>query len=277
MSTHTHSHGRPSRANKSSARFWQSKNGQRLIILLGLLILWQGYVWISGISPMLFPGPVTVVQALFQDIINGRIPAVTFSTLVLLFQGLAIGVIIGTALAILSRTFRFGQTLVEVLSAILSPLPGVALLPLVMIWFGFSPLSIIIAVVHATTWPIALNTDTGFGTINPTILMVGKNLGLDTRRQITDVMLPAALPSIITGIRSAWAFGWRTVVAAELVFGVAGSTAGLGWYINDSRYYLKTPNVFAGLIVIALLGILLDALFLLIEQHTVEKWGMKRS
>jgi NitT/TauT family transport system permease protein len=226
---------------------------------------------------MLFPGPLVVLQTLVQETINGKLPAVTFSTLVLLFEGLAIGAILGTALAILSRTFSFGQTLVEVLSAILSPLPGVALLPLVMIWFGFSQTSIIIAVIHATTWPIALNTDTGFGTINPTILMVGRNLGLDKRRQISDVMLPAALPSILTGIRSAWAFGWRTVVAAELVFGVAGSTAGLGWYINDSRYYLKTPNVFAGLVAISLLGILLDSVFLFVEQRTVEKWGMKRN
>lgn len=265
------------RSSKRSTRFWQSKNGQRLVIFLGLLALWQGYVWISGVTPMLFPGPLAVLQTLVQETINGKIPAVTFSTLVLLFQGLAIGAVLGTALAILSRTFRFGQTLVEVLSAILSPLPGVALLPLVMIWFGFSQTSIIIAVVHATTWPIALNTDTGFGTINPTILMVGRNLGLDKMRQISDVMLPAALPSILTGIRSAWAFGWRTVVAAELVFGVAGSTAGLGWYINDSRYYLKTSNVFAGLVAIALLGILLDSVFLFIEKRTVEKWGMKRN
>lgn len=275
MSTLTHSHTKSRSGNKSTR--WNSKNGQRLIVILGILVLWQGYVWIAGISPMLFPGPVAVLQTLMQEIFNGKIPAVTFSTLVILLEGLAIGAVVGTALAILSRTFSFGQTLVEVLSAILSPLPGVALLPLVMIWFGFSPASIIIAVVHATTWPIALNTDTGFGTINPTVLMVGRNLGLDKRQQITDVMLPAALPSILTGIRSAWAFGWRTIVAAELVFGVAGSTAGLGWYINDSRYYLKTPNVFAGLVVIALLGILLDSIFLWIEQLTVEKWGMKQN
>ncbi|HEY9711576.1 MAG TPA: ABC transporter permease [Oculatellaceae cyanobacterium] len=277
MSTANPLQNNSSRSNKELARFWQRKNVQRAVIFLGLLALWQGYVWITGISPMLFPGPVVVLQTLISETIRGKILAVTFSTLLLLFQGLAIGAVLGTALAILARISRFGQTLVEVLSAIFSPLPGVALLPLVMIWFGFSSISIIIAVVHTTMWPIALNTDTGFGTINPTILMVGRNLGLDKRRQVTDVMLPAALPSILTGIRSAWAFGWRTVVAAELVFGVAGSTAGLGWYINDSRYYLKTPNVFAGLIAIAILGIVLDSIFLLIEKRTVEKWGMKRS
>ena len=265
------------RSSKWLARFWQNTNGQRLIIFLLVLALWQVYIWIANISPLLFPGPIAVLQTLVQETVNFKLPTVTISTLTLLFEGMVIGTVLGTILAIISRTSRFGQTLVDVLASTLSPLPGVALLPLVMIWFGFSTTSIIIVVVHATTWPVALNTDTGFGTINPTVLMVGRNLGLDTKRQIWDIMLPAALPNILTGIRSAWAFGWRTVIAAELVFGVAGSTAGLGWYINDSRYYLKTPNVFAGLIVIAFLGILLDSVFRLIEQRTVEKWGMKRS
>lgn len=259
------------------ARLSQNRNGQRLLIVLVLLGLWQGYVWVAQIPPLLFPGPIAVLQALVEEIVNFKLITVTLSTLILLFEGMAIGILLGTTLAIISRTSRFGQTLVDVLASMLSPLPGVALLPLVMIWFGFSATSIIVVVVHATTWPIALNTDTGFGTINPTVLMVGRNLGLDTRRQIWDIMLPAALPNILTGIRTAWAFGWRTVIAAELVFGVAGSAAGLGWYINDSRYYLRTPNVFAGLVVIALLGILLDAVFRWIEQRTVEKWGMKRS
>lgn len=265
------------RSSKWLARFWQSKSGQRLLIFLLVLALWQGYVWIANISPLLFPGPIAVLQVLVQETVNFKLPAVTFSTLTVLLEGMVIGILLGTTFAIISRTSRFGQTLVDVLASTLSPLPGVALLPLVMIWFGFSSTSIIVVVVHATTWPIALNTDTGFGTINPTVLMVGRNLGLDTKRQIWDIMIPAALPNILTGIRTAWAFGWRTVIAAELVFGVAGSAAGLGWYINDSRYYLKTPNVFAGLVVIAFLGILLDSVFRLIEQGTVEKWGMKRS
>jgi NitT/TauT family transport system permease protein len=261
----------------SAGRFGQSKNGQRFIVIVGLLLLWQGYVWVAAPPTMLFPGPIAVVQTLVEELLNGRLVTVTLSTLSLLFQGLAIGTIVGTGLVVLAHTFSLGRTLVEILSAILSPLPGVALLPLLMIWFGLTSTSLIAAVVLATTWPIALNMDTGFSTINPTILMVGRNLGLNGLRQIRDVMLLAALPSILTGIRSAWAFGWRTVIAAELIFGVAGTEGGLAWYINDSRYYLRTPNVFAGLIMIALLGILLDAIFLWIEQRTIEKWGMKRT
>jgi NitT/TauT family transport system permease protein len=263
----------------SLTRLWRvgfSKNGQRLIVIVGLLLLWQGYVWVSAVPPLLLPGPGVVLQTLIQETLNGTLLGVTFNTLLVLFQGLAIGVVVGTGLVLLANSCRLGRTLVEVLTAILSPLPGVAVLPLLMIWFGLTSTSLILAVVLATTWPIALNMDTGFATIHPTIVMVGRNLGLSRFQQIRDVMLMAALPSILTGIRTAWAFGWRTVIAAELIFGVAGSAGGLAWYINDSRYYLRTPNVFAGLVMIAVLGILLDAVFLAIEHRTIEKWGMKR-
>ncbi|HKV71836.1 MAG TPA: ABC transporter permease subunit [Gemmatimonadales bacterium] len=90
------------------------------------------------------------------------------------------------------------------------------------------------------------------------------------------VLLPAALPFILVGLKAAWAFGWRTVVAAELVFGVVGSTGGLGWYTNNNaRYYLLVPDICAGLIVISILGIAVDLVFGVIEQRTVVRWGMK--
>ena len=101
-------------------------------------------------------------------------------------------------------------------------------------------------------------------------------LGLRGPRLVIDVLLPAAMPYILTGLKTAWAFGWRTVVAAELVFGVAGSQGGLGWYINTARYYLQTSQIFAGLVVISVLGIVVEGVFSAIESRTVVRWGMKR-
>ena len=128
----------------------------------------------------------------------------------------------------------------------------------------------------ATIWPVALNTDNGFRTISATTQLAARNLGLRGWKLVVDVLLPAALPAIVTGLKSAWAFGWRTVVAAELVFGVAGSSGGLGWYINNARYFLQTADIFAGLVVISVLGIVVEALFGLLERRTVVRWGMKR-
>ena len=246
------------------------------IVIVVLLAVWQAYVTFSHVSNLLVGSPLDVARQLGADVANGKIPAATLHTLQTLLTGLAIGALIGFALASLAVFSPVGRDLLAVLTAVLNPLPAIAILPLAIIWFGLSDRSIVFIVTLATIWPVAINTDTGFRTISATTQMVAKNLGLRGPRLVIDVLLPAAMPYILTGLKTAWAFGWRTVVAAELVFGVAGSQGGLGWYINTARYYLQTSQIFAGLVVISVLGIAVEAIFSAIEARTVVRWGMKR-
>jgi NitT/TauT family transport system permease protein len=247
-------------------------------ILIGaaLIVAWQLYTSFSGVSPLLVASPFATVKALVSDVGNGQLPTAMVSSLQNLLIGMAVSIVLGLVLASLSTFSSTGRDLLTVLTAVLGPLPGIAILPLTMLWFGLTPTSIIVVVVQSGLWPIATNTDTGFRTISATTRMVAQNMGLSKYATIRDVFLPAALPYILSGLRIAWAFGWRTVVAAELVFGVTGSAGGLGWYISNARYYLDTPPMFAGLVVISLLGILVDTLFILVERNTVVRWGMKQ-
>jgi NitT/TauT family transport system permease protein len=246
------------------------------IVIVVLLAAWQGYVSLLHVSPLLVGSPFDVARSLWADVVDGKIPTATYHTLRTLLSGLVIGALIGFALASFAVFSQVGRDLLAVLTAVLNPLPAIAILPLALIWFGLSDRSIIFVVTLATIWPVAINTDTGFRTISATTQMVARNLGLRGPRMVLDVLLPAAMPYILTGLKTAWAFGWRTVVAAELVFGVAGSQGGLGWYINNARYYLLTSEIFAGLVVISILGIAVEALFALVESRTVQRWGMKR-
>lgn len=246
------------------------------IVLVVLLGIWQAYVSLSHVSPLLVGSPIDVARQIAIDVGNGKIPSATLHTLETLVTGLIIGAVVGFALASLAVFSPVGRDLLAVLTAVLNPLPAIAILPLAIIWFGLSDRSIIFIVTLATIWPVAINTDTGFRTISATTQMVARNLGLRGPRLVIDVLLPAAMPYILTGLKTAWAFGWRTVVAAELVFGVAGSQGGLGWYINTARYYLQTSEIFAGLVVISFLGILVEGLFSAVEARTVRRWGMKR-
>jgi len=261
----------------ADARGWQRLPAvlRYAIIIVGLIALWQAYITLGHVPRLLFASPYDVAVSIVTDIRSGQLPTVTLHTLQVLLEGMFFGTTIGFVLASFAVFSKFGHDLLTVLSAILNPLPSIAILPLAMIWFGLKPESIVFVVALATIWPVAINTDTGFRTISNTTQMAARNLGLSGWRMVTDVLLPAALPYIITGLKSAWAFGWRTVVAAELVFGVAGSSGGLGWYINNARYFLQTSNIFAGLIVISLLGIAVETLFTLLERRTVIKWGMK--
>ncbi|HEX2911421.1 MAG TPA: ABC transporter permease [Chloroflexia bacterium] len=248
-----------------------------LILLVVFVGIWQAYVSLSDVPPSLVASPLDVWNALITDVLNLTIPNAALTTLENLLIGLALGIVLGMLLATLAAVSTIGRDLLTLLVSIFNPLPSIAILPLAMIWFGLTPLSIIFVVTHATMWPVAINADTGFRTISPTLQMVARNLGLKGVRMVSDILLPASLPYILTGVKAAWAFGWRTVVAAELVFGVAGEAGGLGWYINNSRYFLNTPNVFAGLLVISLLGIAVEMLFSLIEKKTIVKWGMKKN
>ena len=247
------------------------------ILVLVIVLIWQAYVTLGHVNKLLVSSPLDVGAALAADLQSGKLVAVTLATLQNLIVGMVIGALVGFGLASFAVFSRVGHDLLSVLSAIFNPLPSIAILPLAMIWFGLKPESIIFVVALASVWPVAINTDTGFRTISPTTQLAARNLGLRGWRLVVDVMLPAALPSIISGLKASWAFGWRTVVAAELVFGVAGSNGGLGWYINNARYFLNTSTIFAGLVVISVLGILVEAVFGLVERRTVVKWGMKRA
>lgn len=248
---------------------------RRLIVLVIIVALWQAYVAVAHVSPLVFSSPAEVAKAFFTGWASGTIATATAATLKILFLGMAIG----TGAALVLTTFavwtRVGDDVLTLLSSMINPLPSIAILPLAILWFGLSDTALTFVVANAVTWPIAINLSIGFRTVNPTILAVGRNIGLGRWRQISDVLMPGALPHTIAGIKTAWAFGWRTIVASELVFGVAGGQGGLGWFINNSRYYLKIPDVFAGLVTIAVIGILIEFFFTLIERKTVVKWGMK--
>lgn len=247
------------------------------LLVLIIVVIWQGYVSIGHVNKLLVASPLDVGAALAADLRSGKLVAVTLATLQNLIVGMVIGALVGFALASFAVFSKVGHDLLSVLSAIFNPLPSIAILPLAMIWFGLTTQSIVFVVALASIWPVAINTDTGFRTISPTTQLAARNLGLRGWRLVIDVLLPAALPSIISGLKASWAFGWRTVVAAELVFGVAGSAGGLGWYINNARYFLQTSTIFAALVVISVLGILVEAIFGIVERRTVVKWGMKRS
>jgi NitT/TauT family transport system permease protein len=250
---------------------------RRALLLAALIGAWQAYVDRAHVNPLLFASPAATAQALWHGWTSGALAEPTWTTLRILAVGLGIGVVVAAAFVVFASLTTVGDDLLVLLGSILNPLPGVAVLPLAMLWFGLSENAILFAIANATIWPIAINVSTGFRTTSPTLVAVGRNIGLGRLRLVTDVLVPAALPHAIAGLKSAWAFGWRTVVAAELVFGVAGAHGGLGSYINNAKLYLLVPQVFAGLVTIAALGILFEALFGALQRRTVVRWGMQSS
>jgi NitT/TauT family transport system permease protein len=105
--------------------------------------------------------------------------------------------------------------------------------------------------------------------------MVGRNYGLTGFRYVLHILIPAAFTAILTGLKNGWAFAWRTLIAAELVFGVSSGSGGIGWFIYENKNQLEIAYVFAGLLTVIAIGVSMDSLFRLVERRTINRWGMK--
>jgi NitT/TauT family transport system permease protein len=240
-----------------------------------LVAAWHLYAVHKG--SLVMATPWQTVQEFWNGWRDASLSDPTWTTLRLLLEGVGIGAGIAAVLTAFATLSKFGEDVLLFLTAVLNPLPGVAVLPIAMLLFGLTEKAILFVIANATIWPIAIALNTGFKTANQTLVAVGRNVGLSRVRVITDVLAPAALPQAISGVKTAWAFGWRTIIAAELVFGVAGSSGGLGNYINNARQYLLTPRVFAGLLTIAIIGVVFETAFGRLERRTIVRWGMKTS
>ena len=191
------------------------------------------------------------------------------------------GYLAGSALALIASalavTTQFGRDLLSTLTAMLNPLPAIALLPLALLWFGLGNASLIFVLIHSVMWPIALNTWSGFSSVPETLRMAGRNYGLRGPRYVITILIPASLPAILSGLKIGWAFAWRTLIAAELVFGASSGEGGLGWYIFQNRNELFTDRVFAGLLTVIAIGLLVEGIvFASLEKITIKRWGMQR-
>jgi NitT/TauT family transport system permease protein len=248
---------------------------RKAFILLVIGIAWQAYAYQLN-NPLLVPTFTATLEAFQAGIVSGDIPEKVANSIVLLLKGYAIGLVLALLFTALAMMSRIGNDLLETLTAAFNPLPAIALLPLALIWFGLGDLSIMFVLVHSVLWAVALNTHSGFRSVSNTLRMVGRNYGLKGPRFIALILIPAAFPSILTGLKIGWAFAWRTLIAAELVFGVSSGKGGLGWYIYENKNMLDIPAVFAGLFTVILIGLIVENLiFRNIEAATVRKWGMQ--
>ena len=248
---------------------------RRLLLLAALAALWQGYaVWLN--NPLIFPTFADTLTAFVQGFASGTLVLRTATTLKVLLMGYAAGLFLAAVLTSLAVSTRIGTDLLGTLTAMFNPLPAIALLPLALLWFGLGNPSLIFVLIHSVLWPVALNTHSGFRAVSQTLRMAGQNYGLTGLSYVACILVPAAFPAILTGLKIGWAFAWRTLIAAELVFGVSSGAGGLGWFIFENRNQLETANVFAGLFTVILIGLLVEGVvFRTIESATVRKWGMQ--
>jgi len=245
-------------------------------ILLVIAVLWEAAARWFG-NDLLLPGAWQTAQAFVEGVRSGELVGYVTVSMAVLTQGFVLGVGASFLLTWLAVSSRLGRELIDTLTSMFNPLPAIALLPLALLWFGLGKGSLLMVLVHSVVWPLTLNASAGFRAVPETLRMAGRNYGLGGLRMVLQILIPAALPSILSGLKIGWAFAWRTLIAAELVFGSTSGQGGLGWYIFQSRNELFTDKVFAGLATVILIGLAIEHfVFQTLERVTVRRWGMQR-
>lgn len=255
----------------------------QIIFIILILLIWE-YIAKSGImganSELIFPSLEAIGQAFLRNFIKGYAGISLWvyigNSLSLLLEGLLVGMILSflfSGLAIISKTV---YDIYNLLVSIFDLLPGVALLPVVIVIFGVKPDVIVFLVVHAVIWPMSRNILDGFRAVPQIYIEAGMNIGLKKVSLLLGVYLPASISYIVTGLKVGWARAWRGLISAEMIFGLA-SCPGIGLFINQMRTNMNNAEMYATLIVIIFIGILVQyGILEPIEKNTVKKWGMSK-
>ena len=234
--------------------------------------IWEAVAW-AGVFPLrLFPPIETVAQTFVELTLNGILPMHALETVVRLLAGFAIAAVGGIAIGIAMGRSKRAEDIFLPLVSIFAPIPGLAYAPLFLLWFGLGNVSAVLLVGFVSMFAVIFNTWTGVKAVKQIWLRSAQAMGADNKRLFRHVILPGALPYILTGLRLGLAQAWRILVAVEML---AAVPQGLGWMIFGAREFLNTDVMLAGIAVIAIIGLILEKfVFQKLEDYTVVRWGM---
>ena len=258
-----------------------TKNGQSFrsivrgaITLAVAAALYEAAARSGYFAAALMPTLPAIARTLLAMVADGSMIEHAAFTLYRVMFGFSLAVVVGIPLGILMARFQRVENFFLPLVSALMPIPSFALVPLFMLWFGIGNLTTIMIVFYAATFPMLFNTWSGVRSVNPIWLRAAGSMGADEQRLFWKVIIPGALPFIITGMRQAFLRCWIAVVGAEMI---AASDWGLGWVIFDAKEFLNTDIMLASLVVIGAIGFLFERLvFGSLERATVQRWGMVR-
>ena len=228
-----------------------------------LIVLAWHLLSVTGLLPAdVLAGPAAVLASAARLWSSGELPDAIAISLRRTLLGLALGGSIGVSLAVLSGLFRLGEDLIDSPMQMLRTVPNVALIPLLIIWFGIGEQPKVALIALATAFPLYLNVYAGIRNVDQTLVEAGRTLGLSRAALIRHVILPGALPSALVGLRYALGVSWLALVFGEQV----NATAGIGYLMNTARELFQTDVIVVCLVVYALLGLVVDLVVRSLER-----------
>jgi ABC-type nitrate/sulfonate/bicarbonate transport system permease component len=245
-----------------------------VVPIIGIMLLWELAVRVTHVPAAILPPLSSIFAAIGKMAYEGTLWGDVVATLGRLIKSVVVGMFLGTLIGVLMGYFRLWEKALVAPMNFLLAIPGTALFPLSMIWFGLTDLAIIVILIYEVALTVMLNTFTGVKTVDLSLVRAGRAFGVSGGAMLWRVLVPAALPAIIAGYRQAFSRAWRILVVAEMLVSVS---AGLGYRIYWAQEYFNSEVVFGSLFVVGLVGLLIERVFLrTLEVMTVERWGVMR-
>ncbi len=228
-----------------------------------LVLIWETLAQVGWLSPQVLPAPTKVVRTAFKLAVTGSLLNDLSVSLLRAVAGFAIGAAVGATLGVLVGFSRIAEAAIDRSIQMIRAIPFLASLPLVIVWLGVGEAEKIFLVALGVTFPIYINTVLGIRQVDPKLLELGRVQGLNSIQLISRIILPGALPSILTGVRYALATAWLALVVAETI----GAQSGIGFLAMDAREFLRTDVIVLTIVIYALIGVAADAIARFLEQR----------
>ncbi len=250
---------------------WLTKIIRQVLFYALLILIWQGlsasHIW----KDYLFAGPADVWDRVLSGFRDGSFETAILTSLRRLAIGYGISVVLGVMLGLLISSNRYVEETLGSLILGLQALPSVCWIPLSLLWFGLHEQAMIFVVIMGALFSITLGVDAGVKNTPPVYIKAARNMGSHGLALSTQVILPAALPSILTGLKQGWTFAWRSLMAAELLY----ITVSLGGLLENGRDLNDIAQMFAVMLIIIILGVAIDSLvFGPLERVVRTRWGL---
>ncbi|PIC80365.1 ABC transporter permease [Sporosarcina sp. P18a] len=245
----------------------------RRIVFLGILVaIWEVTSRLSDLPDFMFPSFTQVMSTLISGLISGQILIAIGASLSRLLIGFTIASVLGLVLGYLIWRYKIVEDTLGFLVTALQSIPSIVWFPLAIIWFGLNDFAILFIVTLGATWTMIVNATSGFKNVPVLYQRVAKSLGSSGFHFLRSVILPASVPQLISGLRIAWAFSWRALMAGELL----GAGVGLGQLLESGRALGQMDLVISVMIIIGVIGTIMDnVLFLRLERSVERKWGIR--
>ncbi|KRG15771.1 ABC transporter permease [Lederbergia galactosidilytica] len=244
---------------------------RRISFIVIIAVIWEATSRLSGLPDFMFPSLIQVFETLYNGIINGQILVAIGKSLSRLLIGFSIAIVLGLIMGYLIWRYKLIEDTLGFLVTALQSIPSIVWFPLAIIWFGLNDMAILFIVTIGATWTMTTSATSGFKNVPQLYQRVAKTFGSTGFHFIRTVILPASVPQLLSGLRIAWAFSWRALMAGELL----GAGGGLGQLLETGRSLGQMDLVISVMIMIAVIGTIIDQIvFTRLERSVQTKWGV---